>query len=78
MVFITQVTSKGSGDPAHSRSLARAFAFHIYRSIEVDKGPTKNQTSAVHARLKNELTEDEEYQSHELLKSNRPWSILFA
>ena len=26
MVLITQATSEGSGEPAHARSLARAFA----------------------------------------------------
>ena len=34
MVLITQATSEGSGEPAHPRSLARAFAV---RSHEVGK-----------------------------------------
>ena len=43
MVFITQATSKGSGDSAHPRSLARTLAV---RTHEIWKCPTKNQTSS--------------------------------
>ena len=31
MVLITQVTSEGSGESAHSRSLARAFAIRTHK-----------------------------------------------
>ena len=30
MVLITKATSEGSGEPAHSRSLARAFAVYTH------------------------------------------------
>ena len=30
MVLITQATSEGSGEPAHARSLARAFTVHTH------------------------------------------------
>ena len=70
MVLITQATSKGSSEPGHPRSLARAFAVRTHEVWEYSKGPTKNQTSshwmAAHARLKNEFTEDEKY--HNLMR----------
>ena len=37
MVLITEVSSEGSGEPAHSRSLARAFSVRT-QSMEVDEG----------------------------------------
>ena len=37
MVLITYATSKGSGEPVHARSLARAFAV-LTQSMEVDEG----------------------------------------
>ena len=45
MVLISQAISKGSGEPAHSRSLARAFAVRTHDIWKYTKGPTKSQTS---------------------------------
>ena len=58
MVFIIQATSEGSGEPAHSHSLASAFAVHTHEVWKWTKGQTKNQPHwmAVHACLKNEFT----------------------
>ena len=44
MVLITLATSEGSGEPAHPRSLARAFAVRTHDVWKYSKGPTKNQT----------------------------------
>ena len=46
MVLITQATSEDSGEPAHSRSLARAFAVRIHEVWKKMKSPTKSQTSS--------------------------------
>ena len=46
MVLITQATSVGSGEPAHPRSLARAFAVCTHAVWKQTKGPNKNQTSS--------------------------------
>ena len=45
MVLITKAASEGSGEPAHSRSLARAFAVRTHAVWKYTKGLTKNQTS---------------------------------
>ena len=45
MVLITWAISEGSGEPAHPRSLARAFAVRTHEVSKQTKGPTKNQTS---------------------------------
>ena len=37
MVLITLAVSEGSGEPAHPRSLARAFAVRSHK-VEVDEG----------------------------------------
>ena len=42
---ISQATSEGSGEPAHLRSLARAFAGHTHEARRQTKGPTKHQTT---------------------------------
>ena len=56
-------TGKGSGEPAHVRSIARAFTARTCEVWKQMKGPIKNQTSSptgwLHVRLKNELAEDE-------------------
>ena len=44
MVLITQATSEGSGEPAHPRSLARAFTV---RTHEVEVNEESNQTSDI-------------------------------
>ena len=64
MAFITKANSECSGDPAHPRSLARAFAVREHEIWKLTKGPTKNRISrpywmTAHARFKNEFTEDE-------------------
>ena len=41
MVLITKATREASGEPAHPRSLARAFAVRKNERIEVDKGSDK-------------------------------------
>ena len=41
MVLITRVTSEGSGEPAHLRGLARAFAVRTHEVWKYTKGPTK-------------------------------------
>ena len=46
IVLITKATSEGSGEPAHSRSLARAFAVCAHQAWKQTKGPTKNLTSS--------------------------------
>ena len=40
------MTSKGSGEPAHPRSLARAFTVRTHEVRMYTKDPTKNQTSS--------------------------------
>ena len=64
MVFSPQATSDGSSDPAHPRSLTRAFAVRTHEVWEVDEGSDHKSGiqlhwMAAHARLKNEFTEDE-------------------
>ena len=66
MVLITKATSEGSGEPAHLRSLARAFAVCTHKSIEVDEGSDQKSDiephwMAAYAHLKNEFTEDKKY-----------------
>ena len=46
MVLITKATSEGSGEPAHLRSLSRAFAVRTHEEWKSTKGPTKNLTSS--------------------------------
>ena len=41
-----QATSEGSGEPAHPRSLDRAFAVRTHKVWKKTNGPTKNQTSS--------------------------------
>ena len=44
MVHMIWATTEGSGEPAHPRSLARAFAVRKNKVRESTKCPTKNQT----------------------------------
>ena len=46
MVLITQATSQGSGEPAHLRRLARAFAVRTREVWKQTKSLTENQTSS--------------------------------
>ena len=45
MVLITYATSEDSGEPAHPRSLARAFAVRTHKVWKWTKGPTEHQIS---------------------------------
>ena len=42
---ITHATGEGSGEPAHPRSLVRAFAARTHDVWKKTKGPTKAQIS---------------------------------
>ena len=46
MVLITLATSDSSGEPAHLRSLARAFAVRTHEVWKKTKGQTKHQISS--------------------------------
>ena len=45
-IMVLKATSEGSVEPAHPRSLARAFAVRTHEVWKYTKDPTKNQTSS--------------------------------
>ena len=65
MVFITKATSDGSGEPAHPRSLTRAFAVRTHEVWKKMKGLRKirhlSPLDGCACVMKNEFTEDEKY-----------------
>ena len=57
--YLSQVTSKGSCEPAHKRSLARAFAVrrHVVETLKKLQAKKPKQGTA-HAYLKNHIPEN--------------------